>query len=90
MNNMSYEEALRQLKVLEAIQGKVKKDRNKFAGSWGGSFVSQSDNSININKRNINWLLSIIHAHKAARRLYAINNELLRKIKDLKGLIYEK
>jgi hypothetical protein len=85
MNNMSYEEALKQLKVLEAIQGKIKKDRNKFAGSWGSSFVSQSDYSINTNKRKINMLLSVIHAHKAARRLYAENYRLKRDLIRLKN-----
>ena len=86
MNNMSYDEALKQLKVLEAIQGQLKKDRNKFSGSWGSNFTRRCDYSINTKKKKINLLLSIIHAHKAARRLYAENYRLKRELIRLKNI----
>ncbi len=83
MNNLSYEDALEILKVYESIQRKVKVDKNKYAKFLGNSFVGQAQCSINKNKVIINYLLSIIHAHKTARKLYAENYRLKKAMKGV-------
>ncbi len=71
MNRMSYKEALDRLKKLEKLQRKYKLKRQNLSKIYGNTFVSNI--TYNINKRviEINYLLSIIHAHKLSRKLYA-------------------
>lgn len=84
---MSYEQALLELRVLEKDQ-KYHKNKKKYVSkiNWGTNKLGQNEAIsnyqvyLNKNADKINLLLSIIHAHKAARKLYA-EVSTLRKIK---------
>ena len=77
MNKMSYEEAVRQVKILGEVQSFVK--RLKRTSVVAGQ-VKQAD--IHVRKIQINLLLSVIAAHKQARKLYGI----LRECQDTLGV----
>lgn len=89
-NNMTYEEAVEELRKLEITQ-KYHKHKKKYVSkiNWGTNKSGQnkaiSDYQIYLNKTTdkINLLLSIIHAHKAARKLYAENKELRKMRKNM-------
>ena len=79
MNKLSYDEALKQLKVLEVQQRAAK---NIISRQGKFQFLVRSRQKvINENKPVINLLLSIIHAHKTARKLYAENYRLKKVVR---------
>lgn len=71
MNNklMSYEEAVKELKELEIYQ-RTAKDRKKCFSLFD---LEESDvmKVVDINRRRINEILTIIHLHKQSRKLWA-------------------
>lgn len=75
---MSYEEAVKQLKVLEKYQRTTKKYRKS-----AGRFTKMSmQRDLHLKTKEINMLLSLISAHKQARRMYGI----LKDVQDKLGL----
>lgn len=70
-NKMSYEEAVKELKLLASIQHYMKGLRN---GNVEDHKVLQEN--LRVRRKEINYLLSIIAAHKATRKLYADNLNL--------------
>ena len=73
MNNLSYNEALNQLKQHEFAM-KVQKKLLKV--SKGPELQRHVQELIRQNRNTINLLLSVIHAHKKARKLYGELTEL--------------
>ncbi len=71
MNNklMSYEDAVKNLKELEKDQ-RIAKDRRKCFSVFD---IEESDvmKVVDINRRRINVILTIIHLHKQSRKLWA-------------------
>ena len=84
MNKLSYDEALKQLKQLEVRQRAAK---NIISRQGKFQFLVRSRQKvINENKPVINLLLSIIHAHKSARKLYAENYRLKQIVSGISTL----
>ena len=76
MNNklLSYEDAVKQLKPLEDFQREAKKSRKyKFANF---NIMYDIQGRALARKKEINLLLSIIAAHKLARKLYGKLNHV--------------
>lgn len=71
-NNMSYEEAVEKLKELESVQRVMKYLSHSEIESTNKTFTKEVIKT----RYKINLLLSIIHAHKAARKLYGENQRL--------------
>ena len=80
MNNklMSYEEAKSELKGLENFQRKFKKARKTMPSICSKATVQSR---VSFGTVRINELLTIIHLHKQARRLYGKLQEALREEK---------
>ena len=70
-NKMSYEEAVEQLKILTWIQHGMKKIRPTDVKNQ--RVIREN---VRVRRREINYLLSVIAAHKATRKLYAENLNL--------------
>ena len=80
-NKLTYEEAVEQLKILEVAQRKRKSHRKTKI-----SFMrSKLQEEMSIIKVDINLLLSVISAHKQARKLYGQVQELKRANDVLRG-----
>jgi len=67
MNNLSYEEALKKLKLNESV---IKVQKKLLQKSKRPDIQRYVQELIRQNRNTINLLLSIIHAHKKARKLY--------------------
>ncbi len=65
-NKLTYKEALLELKVLERDQRTSKKYRK-----LKGNIQFDIQYRIRDNKIKINYLLSIIHAHKTSRKMFS-------------------
>ena len=65
MNNMSYEEAVKHLNLLSAVQAFMK--QFKYKDVEDHKVVQEN---LRVRRKEINYLLSIIAAHKKARKLY--------------------
>lgn len=65
---LSYEDAKKKLKPLEDLQREAKKKRKYKFANFNSMYDLQG--RALIRKKEINYLLSIIAAHKVARKLY--------------------
>jgi hypothetical protein len=65
MNNLSYEEAVKQLNLLSAVQGFMKQFKCKDVEDH-----KAMQENLRVRRKEINYLLSIIAAHKTSRKLY--------------------
>lgn len=88
MNNklISYEEAKERLKVLEQIQGKQKLQTKTVKDNYictRAELVKELNKRIADRKQEINLLLSIIHAHKQARKYYGKLQSYLKEEQSL-------
>lgn len=81
LNNMSYNQSINAVK-LNGVLMKVFKRLLKKAKSPEDQRIAQQH--ITRVKREINLLLSVIHAHKAARKLYAENQRLRKELDEKK------
>ena len=75
---LSYEDAVKDLKLLEDVQRASKKSRKK---TYANIEIKKNIHKHFLNrKEHINLLLSVIAAHKVARRLYGELQDVGRKL----------
>lgn len=82
INNISYEDAVKKVQMFSYLQRVAKRCRKLI----GDNVVHTNElrSCMRDTKKEINLLLSIIHAHKSARKLYAENQALRKELDEKK------
>jgi len=81
-NNMTYQQAVEKLKDLSIAQSKTKRATKRATKT----FQPIHQLAAKVRKKEINYLLSIIHVHKTAMKLHAEVKRLMKEIERLQSI----